>query len=214
MFAKRAKRSSPQEPPSDDGSQTTQSGAQPRDASTERLERELDEQSSLAATLREALDAATFKIEVLEKSYAKQLADTREKLAATERRLADELKVLAALDGGHEDALRALADARAELQATAAERDQLRQRIARGELRRHDEVAPRIPSTTASKDSTDSGGTINQLIANISRPDQREPQMPAGQAHAPVAAADAPHEEMLAPDLVFTRNDRESDSER
>ena len=82
MFAKRAKQSSQQQPPSDDGSQTAQSGPDPRDAAIERLERELGEQSSLAATLREQLDAATFKVEVLEKSYAKQLADTRDKRAA------------------------------------------------------------------------------------------------------------------------------------
>jgi hypothetical protein len=174
MFAKRAKRSSQQQPPPDDGSQTTQSGPEVREASTEPLERQLDEQICLVATLREALDAATFKSEVLEKSYAKQLADTREKLAATERQLADKLEVLAALDGGH---------------------------------------APRMPCGPAAEDSAE-GGTINELIANIGWPDKREPRIPAGRANARVAEPEAPDEDMLASDLVFTRNDRESDSER
>ena len=87
MFAKRAKQSSRQQPPTDDGSQTAQSGPDPRDATIERLERELAEQRDAAKTLRESLDAATFKIEILEKSYAKQLAEARDKLAAIEAEL-------------------------------------------------------------------------------------------------------------------------------
>jgi hypothetical protein len=63
MFAKRAKPSSRQQPPTDDGSQTAPSGPDPRDAKIEPLVRELDEPRAVGTTLRAQLDAATFQRE-------------------------------------------------------------------------------------------------------------------------------------------------------
>src|SRR5688500_15651606 len=135
MFRKRSKTAKPPPPPTADGSQTAESGPDARDETIARLEQDVAEERRTSTATREALDAANFKIEVLEKSYAKQLADTRERLTTTERELADKLKVLASLDGGHEDAVRALNDARAELKLLTAERDQLRRQIAQGGFR-------------------------------------------------------------------------------
>jgi chromosome segregation ATPase len=214
MFAKRAKQPSQQQPPSDDGSQTAQSGPDPRDAAIERLERELGEQSALATTLREQLDAATFKVEVLEKSYAKQLADTRDKRATIEAELQEKNEVLANLGGGHEHTLRELNDALTVIKVLKAERDKLRKQIAQGGFRQPSETAARTLIATVTGDAGDGGGTINALIANAGWAEKKKPETGSGHASAQVASPDAPHEEMLSPDLVFTGKDRESDDER
>jgi hypothetical protein len=216
MFAKRTKQISPPQGPNDDGSQTAQSGPDPREVAIERLTRELAEEREVAKGLRESLDATAFKAEVLEKSYAKQLADTRERLAAAEQKLADKIGVLAALDGGHEDALRALNDARAELRLMTADRDELRKQIAEGGFRERGTGGRRAPLGMPTGEATDSGGTINELISNAGWA-QKTPATDAGHASARVTEQEAPQEEMLAPELVFTRgksDGKDEDEER
>ena len=186
MFAKRPKQTSRQQPPTDDDSQTEQSGSDDRDATIERLEREVEEQRDAAKTLRESLDAVTFQKEILEKSYAKQLAEARDKLAAVEAELKEKAEILANLGGGQEHTLRELTDALTVIKVLKKERDQLRKQIAEGGSRKG------APSTTkarallgddtrglppapgddtsarpiSSSDDDTSGGTINALIAN------------------------------------------------
>jgi hypothetical protein len=222
MFAKRAKRSSQDEPPTDDGSQTGQSG--PGHASEiERLERELDEQRTLATTLRQQLDAAMFKIEILEKSYAKQLAEVRDKRASIETDLKEKEEILANLGGGHEHTLRELNDALTVIKVLKAERDKLRQQIAQGGFRQPTQRPTRaqllVPDAgiatsgdTGSEVGADtSGETINALIANTSWA-ERKPKVSSGHAGAQVTEQEAaPQEEMIAPDLVFTEKDKEDD---
>ncbi len=229
MFAKRTKQSSRQQPPTDDDSQTEQSGSDDRDGTIERLERELEEQRDAAKTLRESLDAVTFQKEILEKSYAKQLAEARDKLAAVEAELKEKAEILANLGGGHEHTLRELTDALTVIKVLKKERDQLRKQIAEGGFRKA------APSTTkarallgddarglppapgddtparpiASSDDDTSGGTINALIANAGWADKKA-GVGTGQSTAQVEAEKEPqHEEMLSPDLVFTAKDKE-----
>ena len=222
MFPKRAKQSSRQPPPTDEGSQTAQSGPDPREARIEQLERELGEQRELAKTLRESLDAATFKIEILEKSYAKQLAAARDKLAATDSDLKGKEEILANLGGGHEHSLRELNDALTVIKVLKTERDQLRKQIAQGGFRPRSETKARAllgsddnsrgGAHDAEKDDT-SGGTINSLIANAGW-GEKKPGVGAGQATAQVdAGPQQPHEEMLSPDLVFTAKDKEKEAD-
>lgn len=217
MFAKRAKQSSQQQPPADDGGQTAPSGPDPRDAEIERLKREVDEQRTLATSLRESLDAATFKIEILEKSYAKQLAEARDKLAATASELTGKEEILANLGGGHEHTLRELDDALTVIKVLKTERDQLRKQIAQGGFRQRSETKARAllgsgddsrgGTVDASADDT-SGGTINALIANAGWV-EKKPSVGAGHSSAQVAEHETPHEEMIAPELVFTGKDKE-----
>jgi hypothetical protein len=210
MFPKRAKQS-PQPPPAEAGSQTGPSGPDPRDTTIERLEGELAEQRTLAASLRESLDAATFKAEILEKSYAKQLAEARDKRAAIEADLKEKEEILANLGGGHEHTLRELADAVAVIKVLKNERDQLRKQIAQGGFRQPTERAARAPMAV---EAASDGGTINQLIANAGWA-EKKPGVGDGQASAQVEGVEEPpHEEMLSPDLVFTAKDKEKDDER
>jgi chromosome segregation ATPase len=222
MFAKRAKPPSQLPPPPHDG-RTVEAGVDPRAEQIDRLERELGEQREAAKGLREALDAATFKIEILEKSYATQLAEVRDKRAALEAELKEKDEILANLGGGHEHTLRELNDALTVIKVLKTERDQLRKQIAQGGFRPHGESKARrllgsdhTTSATAKNTSDDdtSGGTINALIANAGWA-EKKPAVGAGQATAQVEAEQEPaHHEMLSPDLVFTAKDKEADDER
>jgi hypothetical protein len=236
MFAKRSKQSSRREPPTDDGSQTAPSGSDTRDETIEQLERELREQRDAAKTLRESLDAATFKMEILEKSYAKQLAEVRDKLAATESDLKEKDEILANLGGDHEHTLRELTDALAVIKVLKKERDQLRKQAAQGGFRETggrsgitkarallgDDARGMIPApgddtreTIDSSNEDTSGGTINELIANAGWAADNKPGVGTGQATAQVESDREPkHEEMLSPDLVFTEKDKQSDDGR
>jgi hypothetical protein len=221
MFAKRAKRSSQQRPPTDEGSQTAQSGAHAQTDVVERLEHELEEQRTLAKTLRESLDAATFKIEILEKSYATQLAEVRDKRTAVDAELKEKNEILANLGGGHEHTLRELNDALTVIKVLKTERDKLRAQIAKGGFRQPNERPTRAQllvgepiRDTSGNASTESGGdtggdtgTINALIANTSWA-ERKPQVGGVQV---AAKEEPPHQEMIAPDLVFTEKDKDDE---
>ncbi len=229
MFAKRSKQSSRQQPPPDDGGQTAQSASDDHATTIEQLERELTEQRDAAKTLRESLDAATFQKEILEKSYAKQLAEVREKLAALEAELQEKGQILANLGGGHEHTLRELTDALTVIKVLKKEREQLRKQVAQGgSFRPRSEItkarallgddAPSLPpvpgddtrgSTITDSDDDTSGGTINAMIANAGWAEKKA-GVGTGQATAQVGPEpDAPHAEMIAPDLVFTAKDKE-----
>jgi hypothetical protein len=233
MFAKRSK--SQQPPPADDDSQTVQSGADDGGATVERLERELAEQRDAAKNLRESLDAVAFQKEILEKSYAKQLAETREKLSAFEAELKEKDEILANLGGGHEHTLRELNDALTVIKVLKQERDRLRKQIAEGGFRQPTKTtkaralldpgdylggsatsaSSRETSGGAADTSDDdtSGGTINALIANAGWA-EKKPGLGSGQATAQIEAPqEQPQEEMLSPDLVFTAKDKEREEE-
>jgi hypothetical protein len=222
MFAKRTKQSSPPSPPSHAG-QAAASGPDARDEHIERLERDLDEQRAAAKSLREALDAATFKIEILEKSYATQLAEVRDKRAALDAELAEKNEILANLGGGHEHTLRELNDALTVIKVLKKERDQLRKQVAEGGFRPRGESKARAllgsnddtrAVTNSVSDDDTSGGTINALIANAGWA-EKKPAVGTGQATAQVETEPEPaHHEMLSPDLVFTAKDKETDDER
>src|SRR5512139_1994606 len=126
MFAKRTKQSSRRQPPTDDGSQTEQSGAETRGDAVERLESELEEQRAANVLLQQELDATAFKTETLEKSYAKQLAEVREKLASTQSELKEKEEILSGLGGPHEHTLRELSDALSVIKVLKKQLDQLR----------------------------------------------------------------------------------------
>ncbi|HEX6994463.1 MAG TPA: hypothetical protein VF339_10005 [Gammaproteobacteria bacterium] len=87
-------------------------GADERDEKIARLEQEIEAERARAAELERTVKALEFKLDVLERSYAKQLADARTDGDAAKRELA-EVKA-------------ELADARHELKQVAAHRDRLR----------------------------------------------------------------------------------------
>jgi uncharacterized coiled-coil protein SlyX len=215
MFAKRAKESKPEQPPEEGAGQTAESGKDSRDRVIKQLEQQLAEERKAAGAIREALDASTFKLEILEKSYAKQLAEVRDKRAAIEIELKEKEEILAGLGGGHEHTLRELSDAVAVIKVLKTERDQLRKQIAQGGFRQPDDRRPddRYTRAPVAADET-SDGTINSLIENAGWAAKKPAAVGAGHASAQVADPESPQEEMIAPDLVFTAKDKEQDDER
>jgi hypothetical protein len=235
MFAKRTKQSSRRQPPTDDGSQTERSGSESRADAVERLESELEEQRAATVLLQQELDATAFKTETLEKSYAKQLAEVRDKLASVQAELKEKEEILSGLGGPHEHTLRELSDALSVIKVLKKQLDQLRKQNAQGggALRQRGEITKArallgddahglMPAgaddsrggRNASPGEDTGDGTINALIANSSW-SEKKPGVGRGQATATVeTTAEPAHGEMLSPDLVFTEKDKEKDDER
>ena len=226
MFAKRTKHSSRREPPTDDDSQTEQSGSESRADTIERLESELEEQRAATVLLQQELDATAFKTDTLEKSYAKQLAEVREKLATTQSELKEKEEILSGLGGPHEHTLRELSDALSVIKVLKKQLDQLRKTSSQGGSFRQqhpditkarallgDDAQGLIPVAGGPGDDT-GDGTINALIANSSW-SAKKPGVGRGQATATVEPTpERTQVEMLSPDLVFTEKDKERDTER
>lgn len=175
-----------------------------RDGVIARLQRELAEERQAASTLRETSEQARFQLQILEKSYAKQLGDARTRADTAERELAEKKARLAALDSG-EDTTKLLKEARAELAQVAAERDELRAQIARGGSYKP-ERARRIEPQ-----AVDDGGTINALMTDSSWIRERKAAA-EGHLEAKVSAEDdSPSVDMLDPSLVFTKGKRDDE---
>jgi hypothetical protein len=176
-----------------------------RDAAIARLERTVAEERQNSATLREANDALKFKLEILEKSYAKQLADARKKMESAVKDLAGHQTRLAELGTGGEDTLRLLAETRAELNRVKADRNLLKEQVTRG--------GPRSGAiVVAGDDGSDSSQTINALITSAGTMPGRE-RAASGDSNLGqrVRIEESSSVEMLSPDLIFTKTDKEDD---
>jgi chromosome segregation ATPase len=177
-----------------------------RDAVIARLQRELAEERQAVSALRETSEQARFQLQILEKSYAKQLGDARTRADTAERDLAEKKARLAALDSG-EDTTKLLKEARAELAQVSAERDELREQIARGGSYKP-ERARRIEPQ-----AVDDGGTINALMTDSSWIRERKAAA-EGRLEAKVSVEDdSPSVDLLDPSLVFTKGKRDDDEE-
>ena len=187
-----------------DVSQTGQSIVAERDARIAELERLLAAERETSAGLQETADALRFKTEILEKSYAKQLADTRAKLAAAEQAMAEQKAHQATYGADHEETVRLLKQTREELEQLKLDRDQLR-----SQARRSGWTVP-----GAATDTEQTGeGTINELMAGADWLTKRDAPAGGSNLTAKVAAPDdSPAEDMLAPELVFTK-DKDKDKD-
>jgi hypothetical protein len=181
-----------------------------RDAKIERLEHILEDERQAAAELRETNEALSFRLQVLEKSYAKQLEDARLRCADVERQLAAQQAEFAALDAECRETMRLLAQTRAYL------KDLAEGRAPGGRYR-----APRDVRLDASLDgfASEAEGTINRLIADEDWPrphagdtddaGKTGEHSDAGADSPPDSAPDSPPNDMIAPELVFTKEDRD-----
>jgi hypothetical protein len=179
-----------------------------RDATIERLERGLAEERQHSATLRGTVEDLRFKMGILEKSYAKQLADARLRAESAERGLAEEKARLAGIDSNHENTLKLLTETRAQLTRVLAERDWLRKRPAQGARGATEAPVPsrEAPDPTPTAVGEDEG-TINTLMADLSVPRARPSARPEDPRLGAQARDDgpAPAEEMISPELVFPK---------
>jgi hypothetical protein len=171
-----------------------------RDATIERLERILEEERQAASELRASNEALRFQLQVLEKSYAKQLEDARLQREDAERQLAAQQSQFAALDAECRETMRLLAQTRTYLKEVAEERARMRwlhaPRDGRGLGPASDGFAP--PAE----------GTINELIADDHW--RRAPAQDVAEgSHAGTDPAPESSGELIAPELVFTDDDED-----
>jgi hypothetical protein len=171
-----------------------------RDAAIERLERLLEEERRTSVGLRDANEALRFQLQVLEKSYAKQLEDARIECVRAERAFAARQAQFSALEAECTETMRLLAEARAHFNRIAAERGRGPRRLARRDGR------------LTAEDSASAGeGTINELIA-----DEHWAKPPAERAE-PVAERpvqvheDQAQNDLIAPELVFPAGDEDDE---
>jgi chromosome segregation ATPase len=185
-----------------DASQALRSDLAEREARIKELERALAEEKQTIASLRETIDGLQFKAQVLEKSYAKQLADTRSRLGAAEQSVAAQKQKESAYGSDHEETVRLLRDTRAELEQLKLDREQLR-----AQLRR---AGGWSGSGAAAQPTEASEGTINQLMAGAGWQKRSGAATANSHLDAKVTAdEDAPPEQMIDPELVFTKDKKD-----
>jgi chromosome segregation ATPase len=177
--------------------------AQPdeRDAAIARLERAVAEERGNAAALREANNALTFKLEIMEKGYSKQLADARKKMESAVEELTGYKTQLAELGTGGEETRRMLQEARAELNRAKADRSLLKEQLSRGGAK---------AGVVLGDDGSDGSQTINALITSASLQSGRDRAGSSDSNQSQrVRAEESPSMEMLSPDLIFTKSDKD-----
>jgi hypothetical protein len=168
-----------------------------------RLEEALAEETRTSAQLRQTLAELGAKVDRLEATFARKLADALERHAAAEAKLTDQQARLEALGAGREESMRALAATRAELRRTAAERDDLRVQLAR--------IDGMQTATIALEDPRDAPAarqplpSIDELMASLSSFAEVGADHDNGHLHMQAHAAHDPDDSpvMISPELVF-----------
>jgi len=172
-----------------------------RDATIERLQRKLADERQHSATLRNAAEELRFKAEVLETSYAKQLADTRQRSEAAGREVAEQQARIAALEQERDETMQMLSEARARL-----ERLNVGGRLAgQPAAPRTDSRVEAIPKERSEADLLESSLTINHLLEDALWLQERK-ALDDAEKKVPTeteAGQGSPSEEMLPPDLMF-----------
>lgn len=164
----------------------------------EQLEHALDEERQNAETLRNTVTDLRFQVETLEKTYAKQLTDARERYEAAEAELADRQARLDRLERTNEATAQSLTETRAELGRVEADRNLLREALAASDA---DEVAAVRQKYSEARYHAGLA-TIDELMDETGWAPRTAP---ADAAASP--EQDSPAEEMIPPDLVFAGED-------
>lgn len=165
------------------------------------LEHEIAEERQSSETLRNTITELRFQLETLEKTYAKQLTDARERIEATEAELAERQTQLDSLEGTHDEALRSLSETRAELERVKADRELLRTALASSDALEVDAVRKQYAEARYHAGFATTDELMNEA------PWPRAPGM-GGDAESPAPAdGEARPADMIAPDLVFADTD-------
>jgi hypothetical protein len=182
-----------------------------RDARIEQLERTLADEREHAANLRSQVNELRFQMEILDKSYSKQLQDARARADAAEKRADGQQVRVAELDGARKDAIDLLTEANAEIERLSKQRQSRSQSNTPGNA----EAAPRSawPANVVVDDLPFDESTINTLLDDAKWVRDKAPDEEARlKAEAEARASETEHEDMISPDLVFTA--KAADNER
>ena len=158
------------------------------------LEQALDAEKQQSAELRSQVKELSFKLDILERSYSKQLEDQRA-VAENAVAKADEQRVrLAELDAARADAIELLTDAKAEIDRLTVERQQLRRKLAADDGSYYDGPGEAMADE----------GTINTLLDDRrwARASEQAAAEQKVEEQKRIAEEEAV-EDMISPDLVF-----------
>lgn len=167
----------------------TQPTSAERDTTIMRLERALAEERQHALTLVKRVEELLFKAGILEKSYANQLEDARQRSEKAEAELEELTARMAELEAAHEDALRALAKTR-------------------NNVERSPITSPQTDGVEApSQVEFDGSLTINKLMSDTNWEDddklartEKEPETSSDE--------ELPNEELISPEVVLKKAHR------
>lgn len=177
-----------------------QAASAERNAEIERLNRAVAEERQHSAELRRTVDELRFKMDILDRSYSKQLADTRALCESAEARR-EEIAVRAAeLDAARGDAIELLEAAKTELDRLAKERDQLRKQLASRD-------GWQVEGASDEVGFDDGESTINGLLNDdkwLAR-SESEHQRQIRERKSVESAEDSATEDLIAPEVVLTR---------
>jgi DNA repair exonuclease SbcCD ATPase subunit len=178
-------------------------GQKPEDSAVARLEREIAEEREHSARLLGEIRELKFKTEILERSYAKQLEDARQRAVSAEKALTEQRTRNAELDALRADAIQLLSDTKTEIDRLAAERDQMRRQLASRDGFQVEAAGEEPPD--------DGGGTINTLLNDAGWLKRKRPAEEARlKAEAEKRAAEEEHTgDMIAPELVLAPGKRQ-----
>jgi hypothetical protein len=171
-----------------------------RKAEIDRLNRAVAEERRHSAELRRTVDELRFKMDILEKSYSKQLADTRALCESAEARREETAVRAAELDVARGDAIELLEAAKVELDRLARERDQLRKQLASRD-------GWQVEGAGDAADFEFDEGTINGLMNDdkwLARAES-EHQKQIRERKSVETAEESPTEDLLAPEIVLKR---------
>lgn len=166
----------------------------------------------MSAALRAGLEELSAKVERLEAGFNERLEAATRRHKAAESKLADQQQRLVALGNGREETMRRLADTRAELARVRAERDHLLKKLDRTEgmqtatvaLTEEEQVEEPTMHPLPSMDD------LMAALDKLAGEDDRSP-LEGGHSLAQVSLEEEPSREMIAPELVFSDEDEESD---
>ncbi|HUF73284.1 MAG TPA: hypothetical protein VMR74_10340 [Gammaproteobacteria bacterium] len=177
-----------------------QAASAERNVEIERLNRAVAEERQHSTELRRTVDELRFKMDILERGYSKQLADTRALCESAEARR-EEIAVRAAeLDAARGDAIELLEAAKVELDRLAKERDLLRKRLASRD-------GWQVEGAGDEVGFDDGEGTINGLLNDdkwLARAES-EHQRQIRERKSVEVAEESPTEDLIAPEVVLTR---------
>ena len=202
-------------PETPDDLRSTTSGRPVRDTadsqSITRLEQALAAETRVSAALRTGLEELRAKVERLEAGFNERLEAATRRSKTAESKLADQQQRLVALGNGREETMRRLADTRAELARVRAERDNL--------LKKLDSTEGMQTATVALTEEEVEEPTINPLpsmddlmaaLDKLAGEGDRSP-LDGGHSLAQVKLDEDSSHEMIAPELVFSDEDEESE---
>jgi chromosome segregation ATPase len=176
----------------------------------ERLEARLAEEQQRTTALRSTVEELTFKLTVLEKSYATQLAAARAQNDTLQKTLDHQRAEIEQLTATQSVATQALTTAQADIARLTADRDRVSRELA---VREGLIVSKAAPVNAADLPESIGNGEATSMEALIRESEAVRRWQTVARPEATQAREEEPVENMIDPELVFPRNTGKTDTD-